>query len=199
MIEWRAIDFGQAGDQIERERHQADDRNGNRDRADEDDRLEDEPIPHRATLGLDDPLDRHRPGQQHRDDDHDGRRYFVAHVLHDRAHPAKERILVHRRPAGEHDAERGQGAECQQIQDADVDVGHLQAWTEGDDGPGHERRAEHDHRRQKMQCAVDLGRGDDLFGQQLEDISRALEQAERPHPVRPPAVLQPSDEASFGP
>ena len=162
-------------------------------------RLEDEPVPHRAALGLRRCRERHRAGQHAPGRPGRAARHLVADVLDHGAHAAQQRVLVHRAPAGHGHAERRDGAEREQVQDADVQVGDLQARAPRDDRPGHQRRPSTTIGARK--CSVrSTWRGVMIsLVSSLSTSATVCSRPEWPDPVRPPAVLQPSNEPSLGP
>src|SRR5262249_44749340 len=190
---------GQSGNQVVGERDQANDRDGDRDRPDKDRRLEDKPVPEWPALRLDNVLQRHRARQEYRHDQHNAGGAFIAHVLDDGAHAAKQRVLVGGAPAGNGYAERWDGAEGQQVQHGDIDIGDLQARSPRNDRPDHQAGAQNEQRRQVVQEGVSFLRTNDLFREQLERVGDRLQQSKAPNAVRAEPTLQPSDEASLGP
>ena len=111
------------------------------------------------------PASRIRPTTDERQRD------LVADDLGRRAQAAQQRVLVEARPAGHQQADDGQAADGEQVQQADVEVladeargplpglGVDEPGAERDDEEGHHGREEHDDRRPREHQAVGVRSG----------------------------------------
>src|SRR5580692_6919397 len=139
-------------------------------------------------------------GQPHRD--------LVADHLRGGSHRAEQRVGRSRGPARQHDPVHANRAHREHQQHRYREVGDLQRGVVVEDrhlrAPRDDREADEGRRRgqHRRHHEDELVRGprDDVFLQrQLERVRDRLQQAERPGPVRPRAVLHPADDPALGP
>jgi hypothetical protein len=131
----------------------------------------------------------HRAGRDDDADDDQAQRDLVGNHLRRRPQRPQEGVFRVRRPAAHDHAVNLKRGDGEDEQDRHVDVGQHPALIEGDHRPGQDRQHEGQHRRQEEHRAVDARRNDDFLHHIFQRIGHRLQQAERPHHVRPLAHL----------
>ena len=183
-IKRRAVGFSQRRDKEDHEHREHHD--------DQREVLEAERVPVLQAAGLvvDDVAEVHRADQQDDRDDHEADGDLVGYHLRGRAQRAEERILRVRRPAAHDDTVDTQGADREEIEDADIQVRDhparslLNTRRNRDGRPGGEGQRTGEDRRKDEDELVGAGRDDDFFQQEFPEVGKRLEQAERAHHVR---------------
>ena len=142
-----------------------------------------------ALLGLDDRPEIERAGDEHHAHQRQTHEHLVAQHLSRGAQPAEQRVLAVRGPAPEDhavDAERGHGEKEQQpdVEADDADSGRDRHDRERQQHGHDDHRGRHDEHR-----PIGERRDPVFLGEDLDRVGDHLQQAERPHAVRPVAVL----------
>ena len=136
--------------------------------------------PERAVLRLDDVAEIERAGAEQHGDDDEADRDLVGDHLRRRAERGEEGVFRVRRPAGHDHAVDLKARDGEDVEDADIEIGHLPALGDRDDRPGRERQPGGDQRRQEKNALVGAGRDDRLLEHEFEQIGEGLHNPQGP-------------------
>ena len=125
-----------------------------------------------------------RAGQHDHADRRQQQRQLVADDLGRGANAAQQRVLIEARPAAHHQADHGQPADREEVEQTNVHVEADQARRERDDQQGQHGGEVDDDRREGEHRRVGAGRREVLLGQHLEAVEDRRQRAPRPGPVR---------------
>jgi len=132
---------------------------------------------------------------------------LIADQLGRGAQAAQQGVLAPGAPPRQHQPIHPHRREGQDIQQADVDIGHLQLHrmsgdlqirSKGNHREGHKGGNHGDHRRQEVNGSVHVVRDDILLEQELEAVGHRLQETPGAHPVRSQAILDEPRNAPLG-